>query len=443
MTPDTALLTALLDLLPAARAAGSEAERRFVLLNRSRDVLPYFAAVLCGADGQLLGHSGVSSVDAQGPYGLWLRRLAQALVDQPAGPVAPESLDAALVSEGADWWPPYRLWLPAEGAGGGLLLARDLPWTEAEQQALAQWFSVWRVVDEAAATQGRRRLIDLGALWQAPRPGARRGWRKPGRWIVLALLLATLLPVPLTLRAPGELVPREPTVMRAALEATVRRLAVEPNQSVEAGQVLAEFDDAANASRLQVARQAVATATAEWRQTSQQALGDPRAKAQLPLAQGKLEQAQTELRYLQQQMQRNSLVAPHAGVVLVDDPGSWAGRTVQAGEALLRIAQPQDQELEAWLAVGDAIELPEGSAMHLYLASRPAEPVDATLRLYAYEAEARPDGSLAYRLRGQLSGAPTERLGARGTVRIEGPRAPLAYVVLRRPLAALREMTGW
>jgi multidrug resistance efflux pump len=227
------------------------------------------------------------------------------------------------------------------------------------------------------------------------------------------------------------------------MEGTLRRLLVEPNQVVQAGQVLAEFDDEARASRLQVARQAVATASAELRQVHQQAFGDPRAKAQLPVAQGKLAQAQTELKFLEQQMQRTSLVAPHDGVVLIDDAGSWAGRTLQAGEAVLRLAQPSDQELEAWLAVGDAIELAPGAEMALHLSSRPAEPVPARLRLYAYEAEHRPDGSLAYRLRGTLAEGAAERLGARGTVRISGPRAPLVYVMLRRPLAGLRELTGW
>ena len=302
-----------------------------------------------------------------------------------------DQIGGATADEWPQWWPPHLLWLPgSQEDDAALLVARDVPWSEAEYQGLTQWMDLWRLADRAAGTTGRRRVLDAGALWLALRRPRLGGWLRPGRWLLLGLLALTWLPVHMNLRAPGELVPREPTVIRAAMEATVRRLLVEPNQTVQAGQVLAEFDDAAYASRLQVARQAVATAAAEWRQTSQQALGDPRAKAQMPSAQGKLAQSQTELRYLEQQMQRTSLTAPHAGVVLVDDPGNWAGRTVQAGEALLRLAQPQDQELEAWLPVADAIDLPEGTALHLHLASRPADPVDATLRLYAYEAEHRP-----------------------------------------------------
>ncbi|MEY8879127.1 MAG: efflux RND transporter periplasmic adaptor subunit [Leptothrix sp. (in: b-proteobacteria)] len=446
MTPDADSLLALLQTTQACR---STAERRFLLLNRSRDALPYHAAVLWQAGAGLLGHSGVSDIDRHGPYGLWLTRLARSLAGQPAGIVMPEQIEAGCAEEWPQWWPPHLLWLPAPADAAdapALLLVREIPWTEAEQAWLTQWFDLWRLADQTATASGRRRVFDPGALWQAlRRPGGTpRVGRHVRRGLIgIALLLLAMLPVHLTLRAPGELVPREPTVLRAALDGTVRRLLVEPNQVVQAGQVLAELDDASFASRLQVARQALVTAETEWRQTSQQAFIDARAKAQLPVAQGRLAERQTEVRYLEQQMQRTTLVAPHAGVVLIDDAGSWAGRTVQAGEALLRLAEPQDQELEAWLPVGDAIDLPAGSTMNLHLSSRPASPVGAALRLYAFEAEHRPDGTLAYRLRGQLQEPASERLGARGTVRITGPQVPLIYWMLRRPLAALRETTGW
>jgi hypothetical protein len=431
-----------LHLLQNVRAAATAAQRRFVLLNQTRDDVPYHAAVLCHPAGGLLGHSGASQVDPHGPYGQWLARLAGSLAGRGPGAVDAADVPADCAAEWPHWWPPHALWLPAAPAGDdaaaapALLLAREVPWTDAEQNGLQSWADLWRLADRAAAASHAGR----GGLFR--RGGAGSGWWR-GMLAAAALLVAAMLPVKLTVRAPGELVPREPTVMRVGIEGTVRRLRVEPNQFVKAGDVLAELDDATWASRLQTARQALVTAEEEWRQTHQQALNDGRAKIQLAAAQGRLEERQTEVGYLAEQMQRTALLAPHDGVVLVDDPGSWAGRTVSAGEAILRLALPQDQELEAWLPVGDAIDLPEGSPMHLHLSSRPGSPVVARLRLYAYEAERRADGVMAYRLRGALRDGATERLGARGTVRIHGPSVPLAYWVLRRPLAALRETTGW
>ena len=147
--------------------------------------------------------------------------------------------------------------------------------------------------------------------------------------------------------------------------------------------------------------------------------------------------------YLDQQVQRSVLVAPQDGVALIQDPGSWPGRSVAAGEAVMKLAEPQDQELEAWLAVGDAVDLPVGTPMWMHLSGQAGAPLQARLRLFAYEAEQRADLGLGYRLRGTLQGGAIERLGARGTVRVEGPRVPLVYWLLRRPLAALREATGW
>lgn len=432
---------AILELLAAVRASATVAERRFLLLNRTREAVPYHAAVLWQHGG--LSHSGASQVDALGPYGQWLSRLARSRHAAQAGPFGPEQVEPALAEEWATSWPPHALWLPGDplvDAGWGLLLCREMPWSQVEIAWLMQWFEVWQLAERAAAGAAPRRFLN----WQALRGGWGRWGRSRTVWALLAGLAALVFfPVQLTVRAPGELVPREPTVLRATIDGMARKLHVEPNQSVKAGQLLAELDDASALSRLQVARQALATAEAEWRQTSQQAFSDPRAKAQLAAAQGRVEEKRTEVGYLQEQVRRTELRAPHDGVVLLDDPGNWAGRTVAAGEPLLRLARADDQEVEAWLPVADAVELPEGSAMRLFLASRPAAPVQAQLRLYAFEPQPRPDGGLAYRLRGRIVGAPGERLGARGTVHADGGTVPLIYWIMRRPLAALREATGW
>lgn len=433
---------ALLALVARARGAATAPERTFVLLDRTRDELPYHAAVLC-RDGRL-EHSGVSALDPLGPYGQWLARLAKACRARPAGALTADALDAALAQEAPQWWPPHLLWLPAADNAIGLLLARETPWSDAETAWLGEWFALWLVVDDAARLGARRGIVDWRVIGLRLRGGGGGRARLRWGWLAAAAFAGALcIPVHLTVRAAGEIVPREPTVLRAPLDGTARRLLVEPNQPVRAGQLLAELDDAAAESRLQVARQTLATAEAEWRQTSQAALGDARAKAQLAGALGRVEEKRTEVGYLGDQVRRTELHAPHDGVVLVDDPGAWAGRTVAAGEPLLRLARPDDQEVEAWLPVADAIDLAPDSAMRLFLASKPASPVAATLRLYAYEAQPRPDGVLAYRLRGRLVGPSHERLGLRGTVHADGERVPLAYWMLRRPLAALREVTGW
>ena len=67
----------------------------------------------------------------------------------------------------------------------------------------------------------------------------------------------------------------------------------------------------------------------------------------------------------------------------------------------------------------------------------------AKLRYVAHDAVQRPDGTFAYRARAALAASTEHRVGLKGTARLTGRWVPLAYWVLRRPLAALRQTIGW
>ena len=139
------------------------------------------------------------------------------------------------------------------------------------------------------------------------------------------------------------------------------RFHVQPNQSVKAGQVLFEFDKAPLEARYDVASQSLATAQAEYRQSAQLALSDAKSKAQMALVQGKIDERKAEADFLHGQLERALVVAPHDGVALFDDPFEWIGKPVVTGERIMRIAAPDDVEIEAWLPVGDAIPLAAGA----------------------------------------------------------------------------------
>jgi multidrug resistance efflux pump len=207
---------------------------------------------------------------------------------------------------------------------------------------------------------------------------------------------------------------------------------------VQAQQPLFGFDEALIQSRLDVARQSLSTAQAEYRQTSQQALSDPRARGQLSILTGKIEEKRAEAQYLSAQLMRSRVLAPRAGVVLMDDPSEWIGRPVSTGERILRIATEGDVEVEAWLPLADAIDLKVGDEVDLFLQADPLTPIRAKLRYVAHEAVDRPEGHQAFRVRATLLQASTQRVGLKGTAKLYGPSVPLGYWMLRRPLATLR-----
>jgi hypothetical protein len=445
-------IVTLLDMAHKARHAESSVELDFMAVNATHALAPYRQAALWFADRKMCALSGVVQIEANAPYVQWLERVCRE--PRTAGPVDAASLPAALGDEWDDWLPAHGLWIPltsasreADGTQGGLLLAREIPWLEEEIALLVEWADVLQHAYDARRASGP---LNLGSLLASVRhlskgrDASSKPWWKRRLTIVIALLLLALLfPVRLTVLAPGELVPANPAVIRSPLDGVIERFHVKPNQTVKKDQPLFDFDEAQLASHRAVADQALMTAEAEYRQALQQALNDGKSKNQLSTLQGKIEERRAETEFLRGQVERAHVVAPRDGIALFDDPGEWIGRPVATGERVMRIATPNDVEVEAWIAVGDAIVLDSGADAELFLSADPLSPVAARIRYVSYEAQQRPDGGYAYRVRAALDARTTHRVGLKGTAKLSGHRVPLVYWVLRRPLAAIRQVVGW
>ena len=260
-------------------------------------------------------------------------------------------------------------------------------------------------------------------------------------WGVVLVVIA-LIPVRLSVLAPAELVPANPVAVRAPLDGVIKTFFVRSNDAVKVDQPLFAYDDAVLSTKLDVATEALRTTEAEQRQLGQLALTDAKARGALAAAKGAVEEKRLEVEFLRGQLERNRITAPRDGIVFIDDANEWIGRPVVAGQRILRLAEPQDKEVEAWISVGDAIALPENAPVRLYLSASPLSPVAARVRTIAYEATRRPDGIFAYRVRATIEGSSEHRVGLKGTARISGGRVPLIYWVMRRPIAAVRTYFG-
>jgi hypothetical protein len=437
--PNESPLITLLALTRRARDGG-RAELAFMAVNDSHGLAPYRQAALWFPEEGVTALSGVVQVEANVPYVQWLGRVFEELkgTSKPMR-ITAEDLPDAESADWAHWLPSQGLCLPLKGTEGLLLLARDTPWQDRDVALLVEWMDAWSHAWRAATARRGWHWSD----WHWRR-GSDKPWWK--RWPVIAggvALLAMLVPVRMSVLAPGELVPLDPAVIRAPFDGVVGSFLVKPNDFVKTGQPLFSFDDATLVSRLEVARQSLATAEAEYRQATQQALADARYKAQLVVIAGKIEERRAEAAYLQGQLERSRVVAPRDGVALFDDPSEWVGKPVVTGERIMRVAAPDLVEVEAWLPVGDAIPLKPGADATLYLNATPLDPVAASIRYVAHDAVARPDGNYAYRVRAKVDEKTSHRVGLKGTVKLAGGWVPLGYWVLRRPVAALRQFLGW
>lgn len=447
-------LLPLLELARRARSAANADELAFLAVNDTRNLAPYRQAALWLEGSGVHTLSGVVSVEANAPYVHWLDRLCRTLAERhdTDEPVAVDHAQLPLQVAAAwdEWLPASATWIPlhalaSSGATGpllqgGLLLAGDTPLSAGELALVTEWLDIWQHAWRVAQGRPYRSLRALPSglrqWWHAPDQSRR--WRRRG--LAAAGVVALLcFPVRLTVLAPGELVPAHPATIRAPLDGVIGEFAVQPNQLVASGQALFQFDQAPITSKLEVAREGLATAQAEYRQAAQMMLSDPRAKAQLAALLGKVSEKEAQAAFLEGQAQRSRVVAPQAGIALFDDPQEWIGRPVQTGERIMQIAAPNDVEIEAWLPIGDAIPLPDNAALELYLAASPLSPLSGGLRYMSSRAVARPDGTYAYRVRARLDGPTGHRIGLKGSVKLSGGRVPLIYWILRRPLATIRQ----
>ncbi len=440
----------LTDLGRRARLAQSDRELGFLLVNETLLLTPYRQAALWLSDGGVWTLSGVVQVDANVPYAQWLDAVCnylQGLEGPSIRSLTASDLPPELAQEWAQWWPEHALWMRSTSSDteGAAVFVREELWTDGEMAVAQEWQEVWW---HAFAAKHKPSIASWRKVFTQVSDSLKLSidlpWYQQRRYQVAGLVLAIVLwPVHLTVLAPGELVPAHPTVVRAPLEGVIDVFHVQPNQHVKAEQALFSFDEMVIQAKLEIGRQALATAETDYRQTTQLALTDAKFKPQLGVLAGKVEERRSDIDYLQEQLTRARVLAPQEGVVLMDDPSEWIGKPVNTGERILRIATLDDIEVEAWVSMADAITMENGDAVTLYLSASPLSPVSAKLRYMSHEAVQRPDGTFAYRVRATLEDKTNHRIGLKGTAKLQGGWVPLSFWVLRRPWATARAYLGW
>jgi hypothetical protein len=434
---------ALAHLARRARAAVSAQELAFLVCNESRALLPYrLSALLVPAGGRrwrLHTHSGLAALTEQTPYRLWVERwVADLAPSLDAGlVVTPERLAPSLARDWAEWLPAGVLLLALRGPDGALaavwLLARDTPfaWPPAGGTAEARLAELAEVYGHAWWAWQRRR----------PRLAARTS--RGLRWGAVGAAVALALPVRESALAPAEVSAVDAQVITAPQDGAVRAMKVPPNAAVKAGDLLFELDPTGLANRREVVAESLRTARADLLQAEQKAFEDLASRAELAVLRGKVAAREAELQSVARQLDRLQVRAPADGLFLYGDQSDWAGRPVQTGERVGLLADPSRLGVTAWLPVADAINLEAGARITLYLHVTPLAPVEGRLEETSYHAQVSPEGVAAYRVRGVLTGdAGPARVGLKGTAKVYGDRVPLAYLLFRRPLAALRSWCG-
>jgi hypothetical protein len=449
--PATRELATLLQLGRRARTAESAQVIGFVAVNESRQLFDYRQAALGRASalsqelpGEVMAVSGLPQVDPQAPYVQWLRNLFRFLARQdlpePGATVRPlcaKDLPDLLAREWAAWLPEHALLLPLQAPGGQvlahLLFAQERPWDEhdlvlATELANIYGYTLARFVAADSWQRRLRRALPAKSRW----------------WLALALVVACVIPVRISVLAPAEVVPLDPFVVRAPVDGVVDNFHVRPSQSVRSGDPLFDLDTTVLRSRLGVAHKAYDAANEEYRQAALLALNDEKSRLDMVVKKGSLDEKAVELDYSKELLDRVQIRASRDGVAVFSDVSDWQGRALSAGERVLTLADPAKVELAVSLPVAEAFRLQPDASVTLYPNGSLFTSYDGILTSAAYRAEPTPAGVLAYRLKVRFkSGAALPQLGLMGTAKVRGDWVPLIYYILRRPLTAARQWIGW
>jgi multidrug resistance efflux pump len=281
-----------------------------------------------------------------------------------------------------------------------------------------------------------------------PKPSWQSYWQKTDtkqrRLAALLLLVFLLFPIRQSALAPAEVIALDATTVTSPLDGVVKAIHVRPNQTVKTGQALFSLDDTTLRNRLDVAQKSVAVADAELLATTQKAFDTPQSKGELSLLSGRSHEKRAELLAIQSQLSRIDVLAPNDGVAVFGNADDWLGRPVSTGERIMLLANPEKPGVLVHLPVADAISLDVGASVKLFLTVMPLLPLDAKITETSYQAVLSPEGVASYRLQAAFKNSELQpRIGLRGTAKVYGGWVCLGYYLIRRPLATLREWSGW
>ena len=432
-------LSILLQLSRRVRDAGTIEEVGFVAVNESKQLVHYRQAALWVEGKGVFAVSGIPEPDRSSPYIQWL---AGCFKEWQKGtgcrPVGPEGLPEALSASWDEWFPAHGALAPLLSKKGetiGLLLfVRDDEWTEHDLPLLTELAAIY--------AQGLGSFLRAGGALQ------RTSAALASSWLRLAVLLlavgAMFVPIRMSVQAPAEVVPKDPFVVRSPLDSVIDRFHVKPNQRVNEGDLLFEFDRTNLSTKHGVAAKAFDVAAEEYRQAAQSALVDDKSRMEITPRRGKMEEKATELSYSRKLLNRAEVHAARSGIAVFAEQGDWVGKNVSVGERVMTIADPNRVELLIHLPVADAIALDLGNPVRLYLLTDPQHPLAGSVRYVAYKPEVVTSGVASYRIKADFAaGVKPPRIGLTGTARIFGSRVALGYYIFRRPLTAVRQRIGW
>lgn len=423
---------------------------RFAIANSTRKIAGFDEALLVepamgvNAGWRITAASGVHDVDRHSPLvrfmEAWTTKTAaeqNAVLGEPKFYNIKQDASRLELGDGDVVNLPYAFWLPVRNQAGKVLAA-----------LVALKAEPWRpqVVSLLIPLAGA-----YGHAWQALLPSANSSAQHVFRAVTkarLALtaavvaLAASFVPVPMSALAPAEIVAHEPGLVTAPIDGVIEQILVAPGTMVEKGTPLLTFADINLRNNFELAKRNKAVAQAKYFKAVQIATSVQKDVAEVAIAKAELDVAAGDLAYAGEVLERAAVKADRAGVLIYSSKSDWVGRPVKTGERIMEIGNPADTELRIEVPVSDALTLSQGGQVALFLDGDPLTAVHARITRANYRPVPNSEQALVYRVHAAFDDGQQRRIGLRGVARVSSQNVALAFYLLRRPIAALRQRFG-
>jgi hypothetical protein len=333
-----------------------------------------------------------------------------------------------------------------EGSGGTSVLWVNLPHPGGGEPRFALWLERWnrKPWPEEEIKLLSHSLVFFGySLGTSRKTIGATLLKKRVLWLVLAVLIAMMwLPVHSNVNAPVQMVPDHPYYVFAPFDGVVEELAVQPGERVEEGDLIFRYDTRILEKQLDEALRGVAVAQAELARLEGAAYMDEEARARIPVQKLEVQRKEAEVAFLRKQLELAEVRTDADGVVVLDNPDALIGASLQTGQMVLRIADPQRSKMRIMVPVSDAGLVREDAPVSVRLDSNPLRSIPAQVYRIGFDVELSDERVPSVLVEAEPETDQPVMPGQRGTAKITGPRVTLGMQIFRKPLMDLRNFLG-
>lgn len=423
-------LFTLLELQRRSQEASSLQAFAHIIVNETHKLIPYKQALSWRADGltpTLEKVSGNVLLDPKGPYAIKIKDKISDLIANPDDDVvknfvADDGMQVALLL--------FRT--REDGLLGGLWLEDSKPFAEADLHILEELSMSYAHALALLQLRDRASFVSL----------FKGNASKYKKYALICVCVLAFLPVRLTITAPAEIIAKDADIITVPFDGMIETVHVSPGEAVVKGQILATMENSALSAEMDIARQDLEVTESSVARLSRQSLSAPDKKSDLTAAESEIENKRLKVQYAEDMRERSEIRAGRDGVAVFSDTHSLQGKPIQTGEKIMMIADASQYDVMIRVPVDAMVPISPDAQATFYLNVSPLSGYDAKITSIGYQASPDTDGLLTYKIHAIPEDAKDLRIGWKGTAQIHGDWTILSYAILRRPLTALRRLTG-